>query len=347
MKKILLPLLLFPFLCAAQQQIRGKVFDAATHFPLSAATVINSENTGTTTNADGEFSIACADKITISYIGYKTVKLKINNCEQFLEIPLIPLKNNLKDVEILTETFSDKVLLRQPVAKVRLDEGELSRGTGLFLDDAINANVPGVTMSRRAVSSGQQFNIRGYGNGVGFKGANNNFDTQGTKIYLNNIPITNAEGVTVLDDIDFASVGNVEIIKGPSGTLYGSAIAGVVKLYTVMPKPGQVSLGQKVLMGDYGLRRYTTSFQMGTEKAAVLVNYGKQESDGYMAHNKSREEFVNFIGEFHPNPKQHIFTYFGYSDSYDQRGGELTIEQYNNFDYSGNQRYIKNNAHSE
>ncbi|MEZ4793988.1 MAG: hypothetical protein R2773_00655 [Flavobacteriaceae bacterium] len=40
-------------------------------------------------------------------------------------------------------------------------------------------------------------------------------------------------------------------------------------------------------------------------------------------------------------------TYFGFSNSYDERGGELTIEQYEEQDYSGgNPRYIKNNAHS-
>ncbi|MDP4845550.1 MAG: Plug domain-containing protein, partial [Salibacteraceae bacterium] len=73
------------------------------------------------------------------------------------------------------------------------------------------------------VSSGQQINIRGYGNGVGFRGASNNFDGQGTKIYLNGIPLTDAEGITVLDDIDFASLGNVEVVKGPAGSLYGLA----------------------------------------------------------------------------------------------------------------------------
>ncbi|NKQ99753.1 TonB-dependent receptor, partial len=35
------------------------------------------------------------------------------------------------------------------------------------------------------------------------------------------------------------------------------------------------------------------------------------------------------------------------SNSYDERGGELTIAQYQNMDYSGNPEYIKRNAHSE
>jgi iron complex outermembrane receptor protein len=120
-----------------------------------------------------------------------------------------------------------------------LSPAELKRGTGIFIDEAINANVPGVTTNRRTVAAGQQFNIRGYGNGVrGTNGVNSNFDGQGYKVYLNGIPITDAEGITLMDDIDFGSVGNVEVVKGPSGTLYGLAIAGVVNLKTI--KPDQV-----------------------------------------------------------------------------------------------------------
>jgi len=53
--------------------------------------------------------------------------------------------------------------LRNPVSAVEISQKELKRGTGLYLDDdAINANIPRVIMGRRAVSSGQQFNIRGY-----------------------------------------------------------------------------------------------------------------------------------------------------------------------------------------
>ena len=68
------------------------------------------------------------------------------------------------------------------------------------------------------------------------RGINSNFDGRGVKVYLNGIPITDAEGITVLDDIDFGSIGNVEITKGPSGTLYGLAIAGVVNMQTIRPE---------------------------------------------------------------------------------------------------------------
>jgi iron complex outermembrane recepter protein len=136
-------------------------------------------------------------------------------------------------------------------------------------------------------------------------------------------------------------------VKGPSGTLYGLAIAGVVNLKTIKPESGKTSIGQEVIVGSYGLRRYTTHFQMGGERSSLLVNYGYQKSDGFMSHNASTKKFVNAAGDFQLNSKQSINTYFGYSNSYDERGGELSISQYTNKDYSGNPVYIKNNAHSE
>lgn len=255
--------------------------------------------------------------------------------------------NYLKEVEVTATSNTNKTILSQPQSISKLGEKELNRSTGLFLDDAINTNVPGVNMQRRTVSAGQQFNIRGYGNGVrGTNGTNSNFDTQGTKVYLNNIPVTDAEGITLMDDLDFSSIGNVEVVKGPSGSLYGLAIAGVVNLKTIQPELNKISLAQNTLFGSYGLKRLTTQAQIGGKNGAMLINYGSQKYDGFMEHTASSKDFVNIFGNSTLSEKQKINVYLGYSDSYDQRNGELTREQYEDFDYSGNPNYIKNNAHS-
>jgi iron complex outermembrane receptor protein len=334
----------------AQETLKGKVIDALTRNPLQGAS-INSIGKGVAfTNEDGFFSIPCDvnNKLTITFLGYEPVEKFVKNCRDELVIEMVPFSHSMEDVEITTTSAQNKSVLYQPASIAKLNTRELKRGTGLYLDDAINANVPGVAMQRRSVSGGQQFNIRGYGNGVrGTNGVSSNFDNQGSKVYLNGIPLTDAEGITIMDDIDFGSIGNVEVTKGPSGTLSGLAIAGVINLNTVKPDPCMTSMGQEVQVGSYGLKRFTTSFQTANEHSSLLANYGHQESDGFMSHTASTKQFVNLAGNFQLGPKQSLFSYFGYSKSYDQRGGELTIDQYNNRDYSGNPEYIKRNAHSE
>ncbi|GAB1444863.1 hypothetical protein MASR2M41_04960 [Flammeovirgaceae bacterium] len=352
MKKIymsFLGLLISLSMMAQSGQLKGKVFDAVDNKPMANANVRLVGGSGTTTDNDGMFSLPCNGPVDIivSFVGYREVRQRVENCNDELSIGMVMANQILDNVVITATSNANHSILYQPKSISKMGEVEIQRGTGLFLDDAINTNVPGVYMSRRAVSSGQQFNIRGYGSGVGFKGANNNFDGQGYKVYLNGIPITDAEGVTLMDDIDFGSVGNVEVIKGPAGSLYGLAIAGVVNLETKKPEPGKTSIGQQVMVGDYGLQRYTTQLEIGSDRASLLLNYGNQHSDGFMSHNESKKDFVNMAAEFYPNSKQRINTYLGYSHSYDERGGELTIDQYNTGDYTGNPRYIKNNAHSE
>ena len=333
------------------QTIKGKVFDATTNNPLIGATVSFAKNGGTITDKDGSFTVDCSNAatITVSFIGYETQRRSVKNCNDPLSIALVATNQSLNEVEITATSNQNKSILFQPASITKLTPTELKRGDGLFLDDAINANIPGVTMQRRTVSAGQQFNIRGYGNGVrGTNGLNSNFDGQGYKVYLNGIPITDAEGITLMDDIDFGSIGNVEVTKGPAGTLYGLAVAGVVNLKTIKPEKGKTSIGQDVTLGSYGLQRYTTHFQMGGEKSSLLVNYGNQKSDGFMTtHSASRKDFVNVAGDFQVSDKQSLTAYFGYSNSYDERAGELTLAQYQNSDYSGNPEYIKRNAHSE
>jgi iron complex outermembrane recepter protein len=328
------------------QTVKVLVKDFQTNNSIPKASVFSNNKTLTIADENGKFEAKGNTTVTVSSVGYisKTVKLPASGDFTVL---LENVSTDLNAVEVTSTSNPNKALLYQPTSITKVNTTEIKRSTGLFFDDVINTNVPGVTMTRRAVSSGQQFNIRGYGNGArGTRGVSSNFDGQGYKVYLNGIAITDAEGITTMDDIDFGSIGNAEIVKGPAGTLYGLAIAGVVNLHTIKPEKGKTSIGQDVLVGNYGLRRYTTQFQSASEHSSILLNYGHQKSDGFTIHNASKKNFVNVAGEFQPNAKQNISYYGGYSNSYDERSGELTIAQYESGDFSGNIEYIKRNAHS-
>lgn len=345
---LLCAMLSFVYTALAQNTIKGKVTDATTGTPLSGATVsVAGKNVGTT-NKDGEFSLPCTGPVTISisFVGYEIQKTK-TGCNEGLKIELKTASHTLDNVDISATSSQNKSLLYQPVSITKLSNAELKRGQGVFLDDVIQTSVPGVQMNRRTVSGGQQFNIRGYGNGSrGTRGISSNFDGQGYKVYLNGIPVTDAEGITTLDDIDYASIDNAEIVKGPAGTLYGQAIAGAINLKISSPEKGRSWIAQNTMFGNYGFMRSTTQLAAGTERSGLLLTYGRQKSDGFSIHNSSNKDFVNFAGDFQPNEKQAITAYAGYTNSYDERLGELTWQQYQVKDYSGNPEYIKRNAHS-
>ena len=332
----------------AQNNFSGKVLDAISHKPLASASITVGAKK-VTTNIAGEFSMTVtgADRIVITYIGYETLNKVLDINEKNNNFYLTPIALSLTDVEVTNTSNPNKSILYQPGSIAKIGSMELNRNTGLNLDDAIQTNVTGVQMNRRSAGGGQQFNIRGYGNGTrGTRGISSNFDGQGYKIYLNGIPLTDAEGITTMDDIDYSSIGNVEVVKGPAGTLYGLAIAGAINLTSEKAEKGKTSLTQQILMGDYGTRRFTTTLKAGTDKSSLLVNYGNQQTDGYTIHNASKKDFVNVIADLQPNQKNSFSIYAGYSNSYDQRSGELTTTQFNNNDYSGNPDYIKRDGHS-
>lgn len=351
MRKIALfgAMMLCVYMASAQSTIKGKISDVTTNSPLFGATISMNGKNVASSDKSGSFTFNCTSgdvTITVSYIGYETQRIK-TTCGADLNVQLKTGENTLDNVEISATSSQNKSLLSQPASITKLTNTELKRGQGIFLDDAIQTSVPGVQMNRRTVSGGQQFNIRGYGNGSrGTRGISSNFDGQGYKVYLNGIPVTDAEGITTLDDIDYASIGNAEIVKGPAGTLYGQAIAGAINLKVNSPIKGKTSLEQQTLFGNYGLSRFTTILQAGGERSGILLAYGRQKSDGFSIHNSSNKDFVNFVGDFILSEKQTITSYIGYTNSYDERLGELTLAQWQNKDYSGNIEYIKRNAHS-
>src|SRR6478609_2399337 len=171
----------------AQKTLKGKVVDATSNKPLNGATITFQNKEFTTSDEQGYFSFDCNKntRITVSFVGYQS-KQHVINCNEDVLISLSPSSNTLADVEITSTSAQNKSMLYQPQSITKLGTLELKRSTGIYMDDAINTNIPGVTMQRRGVSSGQTINIRGYGSGIrGTNGISSNFDIQGVKVYLN------------------------------------------------------------------------------------------------------------------------------------------------------------------
>ncbi len=78
--------------------------------------------------------------------------------------------------------------------------------------------LPGVRMDERSPGS-YRLSIRG-------SLIRSPFGVRNVKTYWNEIPLTDAGGITPLNALDVRSLGRVEVLKGPSGSLYGANTGG-------------------------------------------------------------------------------------------------------------------------
>jgi len=84
--------------------------------------------------------------------------------------------------------------------------------------------VPGLVMHSGAYNT-NRITIRGIG-------SRNLFGTAKIKAYLNDIPLTNGVGETSLEDIDLSLIQDIKVVKGPTSSLYGAGLGGMIHLNT-------------------------------------------------------------------------------------------------------------------
>ncbi|NML40070.1 TonB-dependent receptor [Chitinophaga sp. G-6-1-13] len=320
----------------AQQSLKGRVYDLYTLSPVKNAGIYAGDQLLTTTDIAGGFSISAHyDRLLVMASGYEPQAVRIKESNPLMLIGLAATAYNLSEVSV--NAAKPRSNLLQPQSVAVLGRKDLQRNDGIFPEYALNL-VPGVRMEKRTMAGGQRITIRGYGNGTNFNGT-------GYKAYLNGIPVTDGEGTTILDDIDFSILGRMEVIKGPASSLYGSGIGGVLKMYTLKPPVYGTRISQEALAGSYGLFRTNTRLEYADEKSSIMLNYGHQNYDSYRINSASKKDFVSFIGDFHSNEKQTFSVYVAYNNSNDQLAGQLDSSQFAQRKDTGEVPYLKNKGY--
>lgn len=310
--------LLLPAAALAQSSIKGTVIDQQTRSPLAGAVIV-AEGTSAhaTTDDHGHFSLSAErefKRINVHLVGYATRVVDAPQNGGSITIELSPSNIILNEVRVVGGTAS-KVPLDNAASVSLLTPEDFHRNDNIFLQNSLNL-VPGVMMNVRSASSQSNMLIRGIG-------TYSRFSIRGVKLYLNGIPLTDADGTTTLDDIDPTSIGRAEVIKGPASTLYGANLGGVVLLRTQQAQPGEMSLGQTFIAGSFGLLRTNTTFQSSTATASSYINYGHQEVQGFRDHSDSRKNFVTAASDFYLSDREVVSILANYSKINDNYAGEL------------------------
>ena len=301
----------------AQRTITGRVVDPTNSQPIAGASALVVGTTrGATANDQGQFELVVSDndQVQISAVGYQTQTVPIKADTRTLTAELESANTSLN--EVIVSGFSTPQTLQRTAGAVGLvTSRDIQRTNGIHLQNYVNL-IPGVKVEMRTIAAGNRIVIRGYGNQTNFNGV-------GYKAYLNDIPLTDGDGTTFLDDVDFTTLSRVEVLKGPGSSAYGNAIGGVVNFYTERAPIGKTSVSQQVLAGSYGLFRTNTSLKIGTDNSSLNINYGHQKYDGFRVHGGSKKDFLSITSDTYLSAKRSMSVFVGYTNSYDLLAGEL------------------------
>lgn len=322
----------------AQMTITGRVVDPTNAQPITGASVLISGTTrGTTADDKGQFSLSAneGDQLQFSAIGYQSLTVGIKATMSRLTIELDPSNTDLNEV-IVAGYSTPQTIQRTAGAVGLITSRDIQRTNGIHLQNYVNL-IPGVKVEMRTIAAGNRFVIRGYGNQTNFNGV-------GYKAYLNDIPLTDGDGTTFLDDVDFTTLSRVEVLKGPGSSAYGNAIGGVVNLYTERAPIGKTSISQQVLGGSYGLFRTNTSIKTGSDNTSLNINYGHQKYDGFRVHGGSQKDFLSITSDTYMSAKRSMSVFVGYTNSYDLLAGEIDSVAIREQPESSDPAYVSNNA---
>lgn len=232
MKYILQPLMVALLCCllphcivAQSNSIIGKVVDATTQEPLVWVNVyLKRAQQATATKADGSYSLLAApnDSVYISYVGYETQQYASTAVPAV--VALVPTSAAMSEV-VVSASRAEQKRSEVPASITTLTATTIEQTRATSLDQLLN-KTPGVFM----VNLGNEQHSMSIRQPLSYKSL---------FLYLEDgLPIrpTGVFNHNALLEINQANVGQIEVIRGPSSSLYGSeAIGGAINFITLRP----------------------------------------------------------------------------------------------------------------
>ncbi|WP_179299739.1 TonB-dependent receptor [Rubrivirga marina] len=256
---------------AAGQVVRGRVTDTDTGAPVVGAAIRASER-GSAAGADGAFLLTLPEAgeaaLRITAVGYQPVEQTVAVAPGDtlrLDVALAP-REIRTDRVVVTATRTAKALEDVAVPTTVVDAETIRRQGAVRLGDVLET-VPGLQL------------FDDHGGGVQVQG----FSSDYTLVLLDGEPVIGRTAGTLdVDRLTVAGVERVEVVAGPSSSLYGSeALAGVVNLVTALPAPGTEAGALRLRAGSYGQTDATAEAALGRDGWAARTFVNRFGSAGY------------------------------------------------------------------
>jgi len=222
----------------AQTTITGKITSADRSEPLPGVNIVAKGTTiGSSTNADGIYSITVYDKATlqVSFIGYEPQEISVNGRTK-IDISLKEDAKSLSEVVVIGYGTSKRANLTGAAASI--DSKDIEERPVSRIENVLSGQLPGVDVQTTSGEPGAALQIRVRGTG---------------SINAANEPLYVVDGVPVesLSGINPSDVKTIDVLKdASSAAIYGSRGSnGVVIITTKRGAIGKPKIQFNVVKG--------------------------------------------------------------------------------------------------
>ncbi len=155
----------------------------------------------------------------------------------------------------------------------------------LTLGESLTA-VPGVfTQNRQNFAQDLRISIRGFGSRA-------RFGIRGIRVLVDGIPTTLPDGQGQVDTLQLSTAGRIDVMRGPSASLYGSASGGIIRIESE-PIPEIPLVQARAMAGSYGYQSYDAKGLGQAGPVGLLVGLSHQRTGGYRAQSQMESSVLN------------------------------------------------------
>ena len=222
--------------------------------------------------------------------------------------------------EVVVQAYEQNRQLADVSAAVGVITGsEWNRYNKMSIVSAVNS-ISGVRMEERSPGSYR----------LSFRGSTlrSPFGVRNVKVYIDGIPFTDPGGNTYLTQLAPFDMYSLELIKGPTGSLYGAATGGAL-LIKSRPDSWLPGFTGEYSYGTFNSNNINAQVRLGNENGGNIINFSHQTSDGYRDHTNLRRDIVTWESMLKNNDRQTLSTYAFYGSLYYQTPGALNLTEYN------------------
>jgi iron complex outermembrane receptor protein len=188
---------------------------------------------------------------------------------------------------VVTATRSEALAFDVPAAISRIDAAAVREGHALVNISESLGSVPGLlARDRQNYAQDVQIAVRGFG-------ARSTFGIRGVRLYVDGIPATLPDGQGQITNVELASVGRIEVLRGPFSALYGNSSGGVIQVFTA-EGAGPPSLGLGLSGGSDGMWRLGLQASgAANETFGYRLSASRFHTDGYREHSAAERTLGN------------------------------------------------------